>query len=439
MILPSLLGAVALSVPLLQGSPREPDGRRSTDVSLAVARLLDGDATAEQHDSDALGAELRDLGPSALPALLDVLARGRAPGVEPGLPAGRRLSSGTIEVVRETLLAAAPGDLRNVLRALNCEGADEGADEGYWVAALALAGEFATDRDVGLLLDLARCGSEERTVRSSLRDALARVYARDPRSVRSLPSMYRDAPQELLVPLLQATRAVEPTRAVEELARLLGAIPAADTLVLAEIGRRAPRVRKPADDAVTGRIRGYLQGADSNRVGTAIQVLGALGDGDSAREILRCLEDSNSLRHTCAEALRDLTGQRLGDDPRAWRALLDAEETWWRNESRRVLGALAKKAPADAVESLLEGSRHLLYRHEIASQLTAVLQRPEVDLVVLGCSALGHLGSRAGLEALIDQLDHPVQEVRGAARRALVEICGADHGEAAAAWRESEL
>ena len=108
---------------------------------------------------------------------------------------------------------------------------------------------------------------------------------------------------------------------------------------------------------------------------------------------------------------------------------------WWNETAPELASTIRWGEPSDVSEAILELSRRRFFRHDLTKALTSSLEREESGLVVLGCSALGHLRSWSALPALITRLDDSDPNVRVAALKALHRITGETFGPDLSLWK----
>jgi HEAT repeat protein len=174
-------------------------------------------------------------------------------------------------------------------------------------------------------------------------------------------------------------------------------------------------------------LRARLSAPDDGLARLAAMALGKLEDRDALEELIELLSSEDALEVKAAhEALRGISGSDLGAQPSAWRAWLAAEEAWWQEHAPVELQRLASGERKLVHRALQELQRHPLYRHESAPQVAQLLQEEDDLLVLAGCDALGALGSREALPALIDALALSEGALRAAVLRALQPLARRD-------------
>ncbi|MFT5050185.1 MAG: HEAT repeat protein [Chlamydiales bacterium] len=418
------------------GSARELDEARGVeDVGQVMldCRALEGGAFQ-------LTERLSALGTDALGRMFATLARGRfevrvgerGHSVRP-ITAGERL--GLI-----TSLGRMPWiDLQVLLderQALD-------PDEGERVAALQLIGAFGDASMIQSLVLWAQPGDPHarapRAVKSALTDNVALLTSHHPRAMRALPGLYAESNLSLVAPLLQALRDSASATTVEVMIDMLGRIPAADPLVLAELAQVAPLARRPVKSRLRLRVRAYLSFPhDRTSMLEAIVACRNLGDVDAIPALIEFLESEDPvLRERAHETLKELTGQHHPPLAKRWSDWHASSMRWWKNEARAELNTVRNGNPADATRAVLELSKRDLFRHRLSEELAPALARTERELVVLTIASIGHLGSPLSVPALLETLSRPDVDIRRAAFLALRRITGEDHGEDPHAWHDA--
>ncbi len=305
-------------------------------------------------------------------------------------------------------------------------------------AALGVLGACGSARDLPSLL-LWSVPEEHKRVPHPLREAFGRalgeILDRDPDALHSIPEVYRSANHSLLQVILGALgeRPSDPT--LKALSDVLGSVPAADALVLAEIGQVAGVVRHPIDPKVRARASECLERGDRAMLIEGIVAAGRLENPEAVSGLIEFLRHADeNVRESAYEALIEITGQTLRQDPEVWARWHSNVKEWWRSEAAEKLRQVSDAQPAAASRAILELSKQRFFRHDIAERLSRGLERDERDLVVLTCAALGHLGSPLSVRPLLACLEDPDVEIRRAAFLALGRITGEDHGEDSQEW-----
>ena len=436
-----LVGICLVAPPTAAGAPvrapfQELDDRTELGADEVAQIFLD--ARDVGPSTKALAEALASDGGPALPRLFDTLCRGRF-DVRVG---ERGTSTKALEPDERRALVAAVGRLPwDEVRTFLADRRAEEPTRAQRLAALELLGAHGTTRDLSALLDWSepddRRARVPRAVRGAFTEALGGVLDRDERVLRQVPGLYSAAHLSLLPSILNVLGARPSPPTLSTLAELLGVVPKADALVLAEIAHAAQGLRQPADAGTRGRVRAYLY-TERGPLTEGIMAAGKLEDAAAVPRLVELLAHADpSVRERAHAALAQITSQRIGPDPQAWTDWHAEAMEWWRDRAPADLRRVRSAGPAVAAQAVLDLSKQRFFRHRLAGPLSYGLEREHEDLVVLTCAALGHLGSPLAVEPLLGSLEDPSVEVRRAAFLALRRLTGEDHGEDPRAWVEA--
>lgn len=276
-----------------------------------------------------------------------------------------------------------------------------------------------------------------RPVREAFGQALRSLLDRRPDATDVVFQLYREANPSLLPSLLGALDAAESPEHLEAVAQLLGAVPAFDLYLLAELASASKGIHYVPSKALAEQVRMYLSHPDSRLVLEAISAVKHLGDRHSVPVLIQCLDRGKSVRVGAAAALAAITGQHLEPTKDAWSLWYDTTLAWWRGEAPKLMGMASRADAGQASRAIQKLSMARMYRHELVAPLERSLQRPEVEIVVLSSAALGHLGSMNAVAPLVKQLEKPSEDIRRAAYLALRRPTGENHGDDPVAWRSA--
>lgn len=315
-----------------------------------------------------------------------------------------------------------------------------GATRGERDLALQLLGQVGTEEDVPVLLAAAApdpgARRVEKPVLELFRIGLQGILRRSPAVPHALEAGFGELHPSLVAPLVRTIAALESRPALESLTNLLGVVEEADGLLLLEIGRLAGRVPAPFHRNVCAAIRGYLLQNDVQNLLRASDVIGNLEDREALPILIGLLDHpAIAVAQEADEALQLMTRQDLGGDRDRWDEWYSKTMRWWNEDAPELLDDLRHGEPGEASRALLELSKQRVFRHDLVEHVTAVLDRPENELVLLACAVLGHLGSWQAIGILVERLDDPDAKVQAEAMRALQRITGYNHRDAAP-WRE---
>jgi HEAT repeat protein len=100
-----------------------------------------------------------------------------------------------------------------------------------------------------------------------------------------------------------------------------------------------------------------------------------------------------------------------------------------------LLGSLAGLEPAELVVALGELTRHPLYRHEVAVEVAALLERSESEVKNLVFSALWRLRSPRAVPLLLEQLHSEDEDLRSRVHELLGALTGLRLPAQASSWK----
>jgi len=413
-------------------------GRRSG--ADAVAQIL-LDSRGNESEGSGLARRLAQQGPEALPLLFDVLEAGRF-AVRIG---ERGNSTRALSFHEREAVVAALGSLPWIKVRTHLETLiEEVPDEARRRTALELIGTYGTPLDLGGLMRWSEPHPDEGVARiprercTAYVAALGGILDRDPSALRSIPNLYKEAHLSL-VPSTLSTLGARPTApSLRALTDLLGHVPDADPLVLAEICHVATTVRQPIDQGVRDRIRPILNRNDRSLLIEAILATGRLGDVDAIPKLIELLNHGDGMvRSRAQDALEELTSEFIGSQADEWSAWYEETMDWWNRRAQMQIRKVSSNVEAQASRAILELSKQRMFRHELAEPLGQALRHENPEIVILTCATLGHLASPLSVPPLLETLQDPSVDVRRAALLALRRITREDHGEDPRHWQEA--
>jgi hypothetical protein len=376
-------------------------------------------------DLDALLERLRSMAPRTVPGVVRVLS-----GLDP--TPGQELSG----LDRE---------LSNVDGARVLDLLEPSRHDGITAELKLCARTAASDRTtLGMLRVLERFGSAEdllgaarwtqseielygsdALLEATLRDATHRILRRDARGFEWISGVIQSSRADVGSSLCRGAGDTDSLRALPVFANLLGWSADLDVGLLQQIGRLSAQCELPAEPRLQSVVRGFL-GSDDPRVAREAAVVCArLEDFDAADVLVDLLDgEDRSVSEASAWALATLTGLAFGEDAGRWRTWLASEEQWLDEAAPGLTAALQDPDAGQVVLALNELSRHRYQRATLAAGLLPGLEDERADIRLLTCTALGRIGSKAALIALIESLDDPEQPVSNAAHAALCQISG---------------
>lgn len=397
------------------------------------------DARRTHPSTKVLAERLARCGPQTCPRLFDILGEGRF-----HVRVGERGNSfkRLTESERSALVEALGRFPWNEVWVLLESVRKKGPDETQRIAALQVVGSHGTSDDLFALLDWSV--SEDvrsrvpRTVRAAFATALGSMLERHPETSRAVPDLYAAANLSLVSDIVSVLGARPDPASLSALSMLLGRVPQADTFVLAELGHLAKVARFRVDSAVGDRVRTYLTRTDLALLTEGIVALGRLEDAKAVEPLVTLLDHGDAnVRARTVEALVAITGERLGPNPEVWKDWHARVTESWKTQAPEWLQRVRHGNPSVAMRAILQLAKLRTYRHELTGPLTAGLEREQVDIVILTCATLGHLGSVAAVHPLLAKLEASSVEVKRAAFLALRRITHEDHGEVVQDWLDA--
>lgn len=388
----------------------------------------------------AAGARLARLGPEVVPALFEAVRDGRILLREPD-GSTRRMTLGDVHALAliEGLRALPRSSVVGHLRRLHADPTSFADEER--VASLVILSEIGSAIELEDLFLLASPGGDRRASRR-LRDAvdvaLARLFDRDPATLDRLVRVFPTIHPSFAAPVVSVVARRPDERRLAVLTDLLGAAPQVDALLLVEVGRMASRLPRPLDETLRGRVRPYLWSSDEQLLVEAAIASAAMDDHRAVEPLIEVLrEPSPNVQSAAVRGLRDLTDRQFGVDPGRWTDWYRHEQAWWQGDAPAQFALIREGTGPEASRVILELSKKRLFRHRLTEFVGLGLERPELDLVVLTCASLGHLGSHTAVPLLVECLERPEPEAKSAAWRALQRITALDLGPDPALWEDA--
>ena len=390
--------------------------RRSAAFALVLGAAFAPAARASDRardvESDVAAALERVAAPSDIARESRVLAALGKPALRPlferlcGDGAGDALRSATVFAA----LAQLPRD--DVLGVL-AELARSQPSDARRRTGLDLLGRVGARAELKLALDLSAAEGSAQPLApelgAALEGALLGMCEREPGAVRTLAGFFAralPADQEAIVRVVARAGGDE---AAGLLAAQLGSAgPAADALLVDEIGACGAKSGGSDDQLVLDRVRGLLGHPDKRLATLACVALDKLRDHQGVPDLIVLLgDDDPNLRGRAFAALTSLTGMHLAADAEPWIAWLDAGLAWWDERADAARVALVSGSASEAAAAVHEIAGQRLYAQRVAELLALALRRPELDIVKSACRALGSIPERAAYDALVRVLAHP--------------------------------
>lgn len=415
----ALIALASLSLPPARGQGAEDAPAARAAVAEAFSAFPGSGASL----LDLMNA-LVGLGPEAIAPLFEALAAGSYP-----------------EGASAAVLSALVYEPADALRAYLEQRAGSAPSEEERCAALSILAYCAGADDLKLCIAFASpaagAAGVPRARRLAFEETLAQSLRRAPEGAAVLAGLLPRIDPSLAAPVVRLLAADRSPETLALLANLLGRTEGSDTLLLAEIAGQGRALAGVADESVLARVRPYLAGTDRYGLILAVQAVAALEDTASVGKLIALLSHDDPSVGAAAETALTALVQKHCRGAEAWERWHEAELAWWSEEGPRVLGELEATEPAVAIAALRALAEHRLYRQECAQAIAGVLWRPEPDLVLAACSALGDLKSARALPELLQLLEHGDEPLARAAASALRAVTGLALPADAALWREA--
>ncbi len=397
-----------------------PTWLNASEVALAIGEFVHAAELDPHRDARVLADQIASLGPSAIPALIDVLAARELLTQEGSLP----LTSLRGALLLEALVAQPRASTIDVVR----KRARGNISDGQRVALL-LVLEWLSESTPQIWIEAAGGAGKEREVAPRVGDAFERTLgtalARAPQRSRQWEALPEDLSASLVAPLARALGRSGKNDGQAALERLLRSRPAAAAIVLAELRvllTRAPVLRFPETLEL---VRSFLSSDLEAATLEAAQICGLVGDDRVVPDLIRLLEHSSfQVQGKARDALARLSGQRFPRDFAAWECWYTGEQAWFAGEGRARMAGLAARPAADFVRELRALLEHRIFRRELGQVLTRCLDRPEEGIVITTCAALAELRAPGAAEGIATLVHHSNAAIRLAARQAWTALHG---------------
>lgn len=265
--------------------------------------------------------------------------------------------------------------------------------------------------------------------------ALSRVLERDHAAFNVLAGRIKNVPPRLVPAVVRAVGGSSCARGIDVLLGLLGRDEALDLIVLAQVSRLGEDTVGTLRDEQMNWLRPFLTDDDWRVRREAVAALGRLHDYSSYAQIVTLLDDEQRLiGQTAAWSLRRMSGQDFGDDSTAWRGWFETELSWFQTEGARWTQGLEDEDSTRVVDATRELLEHPLFKHDVAQALVPLLSHEEIAVATSVATALGQIGSRTAIPALVGALSAEDEGLRTAAWTALVALTGRELPLDPAAW-----
>ncbi len=249
----------------------------------------------------------------------------------------------------------------------------------------------------------------------------------DPSTYAALALAFEEHGLPVRMALVRALSEVATERSYLLLPRLLGVDRRLDAVLLTHIARLAKARLGRIDETGLRKVRACLSSSSPMVCRQAILTSGALDDHEAVDILIDLMLNHGELHEDAGWSLRHITGLGFRSDPIRWSSWYDSEAFWWEKSAPQLLSDLHSPTPGQLVPSILELSRHRLFRDELAAELVPLLEHRTHSVVKAAIDALRGLGSTLPVPELTELLEHPESDLRATARQALETITRRDH------------
>lgn len=395
------------------------DGHRRVGAILREARVAG-------HEPGALAERLAAPGPSAIPALLDVLVQARVPKSADS-DAPQLLSKPQRALVVATLVRLPTADVR---AELDARLSVDPRTRAVRIAALHVLGVIGREPDLDRLGELAR-GTDGaplgRDERDALREAHAAFLRRMPHVLASVGKHWDRRDPAANEALLLALGDLQEKRAMELLFQVARTDARHAQLALSTVRRTGASGNPEVDLEFARWLRHQPDPHRTEWTRAVLYALGELDEGESLDVLVDALGDTKvGLRDAAEWSLQKISGMTHSGDSDFWKSWRRRELQWMDRGRARCRSAFDSSDVGAIVQALREYSGRRLFRSELVRDVVALLERPQSAVQELACATLGELGSRAAVPALVQALASARPAVAEAAWRALTNIAGCE-------------
>lgn len=423
----------ALSVPLRPATQNAESvaSPQQLDAELfgAIERILTPSATAQKVEPQALSTAIAQLGPSAIPVVVAMLAgEVEAAWFVPGTleePVQPRILEQRAEILRAAL-AQMPGSavLAHIQQRLE---ASPELDVRLMLAGLLgkLQGRKAFEMLLGLVDGIESIHLMRSYVQGSVEVPIGEHLQRDPGVIAQIDKRAFRADAALLGVYARSIGSVHSARGVELLAGWVGRDPEADAVILTQLGRAAGEGGLAISPESLAVVRRSASSSDLQVQRAAVVALGRLRDSESFDALVEVMEKGVSLAASSARwSLTRICDLDLGDQTQAWKDWRERENTWWSERAPLLIDELRGEQAGVVAQAMAELLRHPLHRHSVVEVLGPMLAHPDEHVARAACASLARLESSHAVPWLVEALSRPDPELRRIAGESLTRLTG---------------
>lgn len=447
--LAAILVASAVALPAQAGDapassrwPSYTPQRTDSRFGRALYKILDPNKLRGRVHEELVDAVVA-LGPDAIPTLFGYLAgtlEGPEPEFTPAAEIPESVAVSLPEAPREDLVVI--DALKRFPRARvvpQVTSAILHANVDVKLVGMRILGEVgdaqAVDAWLDVMTDVPELQLQRVYVQVPSEAALASVLARDRSAFNALAVRVKAVPPRIVPAIVRAVGGSGCARGIDVLLGLVGRDQALDLVLLAQVARLGEETVGTLPDEQMNGLRPFLGDDNWHVRREAVAALGRLQDYSSYAQMVALLDDEQRLiAQTAAWSLRRMSGQDFGEDAAAWRGWFETELAWFQSEGARWTQGLEDQDPTRVVDATRELLQHPLFKHDVAQSLVPLLGHENAAVATSAATALGQIGSRTAIPALVAALNAEDEGLRTAAWTALVALTGRKLPLDPAAW-----
>lgn len=387
-----------------------------------------------------------DIGPQAVPAVLDILCGRSDPPTDGGYAAQYKRaqpSNSTMVAYREQVLYSVFGamDPDAVLEPI-AFAATENIEKGSELVALRALSRVRDLRALDQWLRIANgakaslfAAERERTLAS---EALATMLHGTPGAYRRLERALPPLRPHTCTLVALAVESTADLQSLDILIRLLGRCDQSDAEVVRGLAKLARAGKLACDEDDLARLRSFLHIPGDRQRSDAAIALGGLCDVEAGPRLLELLDDPELMvRSAARSALERMSRQSLGDSRAAWAAWYETEIQWRETRMPEMALMLASADDLRMRLALDEVARHGFFRHQLAAGIAPLCLHQNQQIAINACKAMIAIDSLVGATFLVQALDGHSPEVHKAAWAALKKVSGYVLPPTQSAWLEA--
>lgn len=458
-----IAGSIALSGSVLEAAPQDfwaelEDAAPATEWTcypqpdpLLEERIWDlvNQATSGELEPSLVQDELFESGPACVPVLFAILMGEvrdeRALSTpDPDAPPSRTHSAPRVEDLVYEALSRQPGD--EVVAHLRAVITPEAPAEARVLAARVLSGavdSHAFEAMIEVAAGLDPFQLQRPYLRGPFSDALARLLGRDPSQFADVEDVLEDQHDAVVLLVVESLPEERVNAGLPVVLAMFGRNESLDLAAMEKLAELAASPRATGEVwsslECLRMVRRQLESKSWKMRRQAAVAAARLHDLESLDRLIKMLEDEHrSVQRTALWSLHEMTGQRFGVEPRAWKDWLDSERAWFEGPRTDVEWNILSGLDADVIEGIRDLLQHPLYRDSAADLLGPLLVEAPPGVFAAAQTALVQLDSPRGVAYLVPCLELEDDAVRTSSWRALRSLTALDLPAEREVW-EDEL